>query len=250
LYQNIHNVANLLREQRDNKLLKSVFHVWSKDYKVITTIRREEKKLQELFYLRKRFITWRSEFVQSRRIAALTSVAETHHLQRLVIRIFTTLYNQAASAKRRKAIAEQLKRKHRAYIVSSTYHTWRNNFIQNRKAQKRNEILNLETKRRCFDAWQEFFRQHMEERLLNARALRQYNKTWSRMVGTIFNVWQKHTIWSKRKTALLEQWKQRRARKVYKIVFGEFRINRLRQLRERYNAQVKAYEAEKVRLYF
>lgn len=104
----------------------------------------------------------------------------------------------------------------------------------------------METKRRCFDAWQEFFRQHMEEKLLNARALRQYNKSWSRTVGLIFNFWQKHTVWSKRSTALLEQWKQRRARKVYKIVFGEFRVNRLRQLRERYNAQVKAYESEKV----
>jgi len=235
-----------LRDQRDTKLVKSVFNVWSKDYKVITTIRREEKKLQELFYLRKRFITWRSEFAISRRIAALTKVAETHYLQRLVVRVFTTLFNEAAAAKRRKAIAEQLKRRHRVHIVSSTYHTWRNNFIQNRKAQKRNEILNLETKRRCFDAWQEFFRQHMEEKLLNARALRQYNKSWSRTVGLIFNFWQKHTVWSKRSTALLEQWKQRRARKVYKIVFGEFRVNRLRQLRERYNAQVKAYESEKV----
>jgi len=247
LYQNIYEQASQLRQYHDNKLAKSVFSVWSNDFKVINIIRKEEKKLQQLFYLRKRFVTWRSEFVQSRRLAALTQVAETHYLQRLAVRIFTNLYNQAVAAKRRKVVFEQLKKKHRSTIVTSAYHTWRNNFINTRKAQKRAVIMNLETKRKCFDAWQEFFRQHIEEKLINARAERQYNKSWSRTLGSIVKVWRQHTIWCKRNVALLEQWKQRKARKVYKIVLAELRINRLRALRERYNAQVKSYETEKAR---
>ena len=228
------------------RIQREVFDAWNTDFRVAASIQREEKRLQELFFLRRSFNFWRKEFFNKRQEDAQASVADSHYLNHLVTKYFNNLYIISTSAQKRRSIFEQLKKKKSSTLVKSCYKKWRNVFTQSIKTTKREALYALQTERETFDRWIEFVRQQKEENLLISKSLNLYERGWMKKIASIFNAWRRYNKRSKHSKEIVKNWEQRKIRKIYKKVFWEFRLNRLRNLKERYEESSKNYRAEKV----
>lgn len=239
-----------MTQHNNERLLNSIFQVWKIDFRVLAKIKSEEKKLQELFFIRKRFAIWRKEFMNSQQITALSKTAESHYEKHLLVKYYRIISIFSLSAKHERDIQNYLRLKKNSSLMTSTFKQWHVAFLNNRNVQKRAEIYNLETKRHCFDKWQKFFNHQKEEKLLNARAHRLHEKSLAKYAGILFNKWQAYIKWRKRSKYVLEQWKPRRVRRVYKKVFEELRMLKLRSLKEKHDKLYKEFKVEEVMKFF
>lgn len=211
------------------------------------SINREEKRLQELFFKRRRFNIWRNEFLNKQKANAQEASADSHYFNHLIVKYFNYLFTNLANEQKRRAIFDILKKKKALVMIKSSYKKWRKAFTEGVKATKRKALYALQTEREALDKWIMFLRIQKEEKLRISKAVSFYDKNWERRISSIFVSWVRLNQRKKHGKTIVENWKQRKNRKISKKVFWEFQLNKLRNKKEKYENSLKNYEVNKVK---